>query len=109
MARSDFSEMNLYFYLHRINDHEVIDYVKNLKASRKLNSLVLSLLRDHISKERQSLLAGLLESEKQLGFLPDISETRYIPRDLIDLDDLSKSILKIESELCSLKKRLSTS
>lgn len=107
MARHDFTEVNLYFYMHRINDFELIDFVKSQKQSRKLNSLLLRLLRRHILEERERLLGALLKSEEELGFLPDVSNSGYIQKDFIDLNDVAKSFLKIESELTLLKQRLS--
>lgn len=104
MARPHLTEMNLYFYMHSINDFELIDYLKTKKKERKLNSLILNLLRKHIAEERNALVNQLLESEKELGFLPlPIQNLGYLERDLIDSEELKKSILKIESELSSLK------
>lgn len=104
MARPHLTEMNLYFYMHSIRDFELIDYLKTKKKERKLNSLILNLLRKHIAEERNALLNQLLESEKELGFLPSpIQNLGYLERDLIDSEELKKSILKIESELSSLK------
>lgn len=104
MARPHLTEMNLYFYMHNIKDFELIDYLKTKKKERKLNSLILNLLRDHIAKERNSLLGQILEAEKELGFLPSpIEDLGYIERDLIDSNEFKKTILKIELELSSLK------
>ena len=64
MARPHLTEMNLYFYMHSIRDFELIDYLKTKKKERKLNSLILNLLRKHIAEERNALVNQLLESEK---------------------------------------------
>lgn len=103
MARSDFTELSLYFYMHRIHDFELIDYVKQKKSSRKLNALIISLLKKHIAEERENLINGLLLSKEELGFLPVISDPRLLNRELIDSDEIKKSFLKIQSELDSLK------
>ena len=56
-----FSETNIYFYLHNEHDRDVIELVKILKEQRKLNALVVRLLKDHFESERQSLISDLRE------------------------------------------------
>ena len=56
-----FSETNIYFYLHNEHDRDVIEQVKILKEQRKLNALVVRLLKDHFESERQSLISDLRE------------------------------------------------
>lgn len=62
-----FSETNVYFYLHNEFDRDVIEQVKILKEKRKLNSLVVRLLKDHFESERQSLISDLTEKYEVLG------------------------------------------
>jgi hypothetical protein len=103
MARADFTEMNLYFYMHRVHDFELISYVKSQKKSRSLNSLVLRLLKRHLREEKEKLVNQLLSHKDELGYLPEIQDSTIINRDLIDLDEVSKSFLKLQSELDLLK------
>lgn len=106
MARRNFTEFNIYLYMHSINDFELIDFVKSQKKSRKLNNLVIRLLRNHIAEERERLLNSITVAQNELGSLPDANDFRdigYIQRDLIDLDQLKKSFLRIESEIRLLK------
>lgn len=53
MRKSKFTEMNIYIYLNNELDRELIDKIKKLKTERKLNSLVIRLLREYIDKEDQ--------------------------------------------------------
>ena len=62
-----FSETNVYFYLHNEHDRDVIEQVKILKEKRKLNSLVIRLLKEHFESERQSLISDLSEKYEVLG------------------------------------------
>ena len=62
-----FSETNVYFYLHNEYDRDVIEQVKILKEKRKLNSLVIRLLREHFEAERQFLISDLREKYEVLG------------------------------------------
>lgn len=62
-----FSETNVYFYLHNEHDRDVIEQVKILKEKRKLNSLVIRLLKEHFESERQSLISDLREKYEVLG------------------------------------------
>ena len=63
-----FSETNVYFYLHNEYDRDVIEQVKILKEKRKLNALVIRLLKEHFEAERQSLISDLTEKYEILGF-----------------------------------------
>ena len=63
-----FSETNVYFYLHNEYDRDVIEQVKILKEQRKLNALVIRLLKEHFEAERQSLISDLTEKYEILGF-----------------------------------------
>ena len=62
-----FSETNVYFYLHNELDRDVIEQVKILKEKRKLNPLVIRLLREHFEAERQALISDLTEKYEVLG------------------------------------------
>jgi len=62
-----FSETNVYFYLHNEHDRDVIEQVKILKEKRKLNSLVIRLLKEHFESERQFLISDLREKYEVLG------------------------------------------
>ena len=62
-----FSETNVYFYLHNEYDRDVIEQVKILKEKRKLNSLVIRLLKEQFEAERQSLISDLREKYDVLG------------------------------------------
>ena len=62
-----FSETSIYFYLHNEHDRDVIEQVKILKEKRKLNALVVRLLKDHFESERQSLISDLREKYEVLG------------------------------------------
>lgn len=62
-----FSETNIYFYLHNEHDRDVIEQVKILKEKRKLNALVVRLLKEHFESERQSLISDLTEKYDVLG------------------------------------------
>ena len=62
-----FSETSIYFYLHNEHDKDVIEQVKILKEKRKLNSLVVRLLKEHFESERQSLISDLREKYEVLG------------------------------------------
>lgn len=62
-----FSETNVYFYLHNEYDKDVIEQVKILKEKRKLNSLVVRLLKDYFESERQFLISDLREKYDVLG------------------------------------------
>ncbi len=62
-----FSETNVYFYLHNEYDRDVIEQVKILKEKRKLNALVVRLLKEHFESERQSLISDLREKYDVLG------------------------------------------
>ena len=62
-----FSETNVYFYLHNEYDRDVIEQVKILKEQRKLNALVIRLLKEHFEAERQSLISDLREKYEVLG------------------------------------------
>lgn len=53
MRRSKFTEMNIYIYLNNEIDYDLIDKIKKLKSERKLNSVVIKLLREYIEKENQ--------------------------------------------------------
>ena len=63
-----FSETNVYFYLHNEHDRDVIEQVKILKEKRKLNALVIRLLKEHFESERQLLISDLTEKYEILGF-----------------------------------------
>ena len=65
--KGHFSETNVYFYLHNEYDRDVIEQVKILKEKRKLNALVIRLLKDHFEAERQSLISDLREKYEVLG------------------------------------------
>ena len=62
-----FSETNVYFYLHNEYDRDVIEQVKILKEKRKLNALVIRLLKEHFEYERQLLISDLTEKYEVLG------------------------------------------
>ena len=62
-----FSETNVYFYLHNEYDRDVIEQVKILKRKRKLNALVIRLLKEHFEAERQSLISDLKKSMRFWG------------------------------------------
>ena len=62
-----FSETNVYFYLHNEYDRDVIEQVKILKEKRKLNALVVRLLKDHFESERQILISDLQKKYEILG------------------------------------------
>ena len=62
-----FSETNVYFYLHNEYDRDVIEQVKILKEKRKLNALVIRLLKEHFESERQLLISDLTEKYEVLG------------------------------------------
>lgn len=62
-----FSETSIYFYLHNEHDRDVIEQVKILKEKRKLNALVVRLLKDHFESERQNLISDLTEKYDVLG------------------------------------------
>lgn len=62
-----FSETNVYFYLHNEHDRDVIEQVKILKEKRKLNALVVRLLKEHFETERQSLISDLKKKYEILG------------------------------------------
>jgi hypothetical protein len=53
--------------LHNEYDRDVIEQVKILKEKRKLNSLVIRLLKGHFESERQSLISDLREKYDVLG------------------------------------------
>ena len=55
--------MNIYLYLNNKLDRDVIEKVKNLKEKRKLNSIVMKLLREYIEEEEKQI--ELFEKEKQ--------------------------------------------
>ena len=62
-----FSETNVYFYLHNEYDRDVIEQVKILKEKRKLNALVIRLLKEHFEAERKFLISDLTEKYEVLG------------------------------------------
>ena len=62
-----FSETSIYFYLHNEHDIDVIEQVKILKEKRKLNALVVRLLKDHFESERQNLISDLQKKYEILG------------------------------------------
>mgnify|MGYP003605897069 CR=1 FL=1 len=62
-----FSETSIYFYLHNEHDRDVIEQVKILKEKRKLNALVVRLLKDHFESERQNLISDLQKKYEILG------------------------------------------
>lgn len=62
-----FVETNVYFYLHKELDRDVIEQVKILKEKRKLNPLIVRLLKEHFENERQELIADLDEKKNLLG------------------------------------------
>ena len=62
-----FSETNVYFYLHNEYDRDVIEQVKILKEHRKLNALVIRLLKEHFESERQLLISDLNKKYEVLG------------------------------------------
>jgi len=62
-----FSETNIYFYLHNEYDKDVIEQVKILKEKRKLNALVVRLLKEHFESERQLLISDLQKKYEILG------------------------------------------
>ena len=53
MRKSKFTEMNIYIYLNNELDKVLKDKINKLKTERKLNSLVIRLLREYIDKEDQ--------------------------------------------------------
>jgi hypothetical protein len=67
-----FTETNIYFYLHKEIDKDVIEQVNILKKNRKLNSLIISLLKEHFKQQRHDLLSNLKEIEEELGYLPEL-------------------------------------
>ena len=62
-----FSETSIYFYLHNEHDRDVIEQVKILKEKRKLNALVVRLLKDYFESERQNLISDLHKKYEILG------------------------------------------
>ena len=62
-----FSETSIYFYLHNEHDRDVIEQVKILKEKRKLNALVVRLLKDYFESERQNLISDLQKKYEILG------------------------------------------
>ena len=62
-----FSETSIYFYLHNEHDRDVIEQVKILKEKRKLNALVVRLLKGHFESERQNLISDLHKKYEILG------------------------------------------
>ena len=62
-----FSETSIYFYLHNEHDRDVIEQVKILKEKRKLNALVVRLLKEHFESERQNLISDLHKKYEILG------------------------------------------
>ena len=54
-----FQKQIFIFYLHNEHDRDVIEQVKILKEQRKLNALVVRLLKDHFESERQNLISDL--------------------------------------------------
>lgn len=63
MRKNVVTEMNIYLYLNNQLDRDVIEKVKNLKEKRKLNSIVMKLLREYIEEEEKQM--ELFEKEKQ--------------------------------------------
>ena len=63
MRKNVCTEMNIYLYLNNNLDKDIIQKVKYSKERRKLNSIVMKLLREYI--EEQSEQFELFEKEKQ--------------------------------------------
>ena len=79
-----FSETNVYFYLHNEYDRDVIEQVKILKEKRKLNALVVRLLKDHFESERQSLISDLREKYEFLDSADALDGLITDNKDFID-------------------------
>lgn len=63
MRKNVCTEMNIYLYLNNNLDKDIIQKVKYLKDKRKLNSIVMKLLREYIEEENEQF--ELFEKEKQ--------------------------------------------
>jgi hypothetical protein len=63
MRKNVCTEMNIYLYLNNNLDRDIIEKVKYLKDKRKLNSIVMKLLREYIEEESEQF--ELFEKEKQ--------------------------------------------
>lgn len=63
MRKNVCTEMNIYLYLNNNLDKDIIQKVKYLKDKRKLNSIVMKLLREYIEEESEQF--ELFEKEKQ--------------------------------------------
>ena len=63
MRKNVCTEMNIYLYLNNNLDRDIMEKVKYLKDKRKLNSIVMKLLREYIEEESEQL--ELFEKEKQ--------------------------------------------
>lgn len=63
MRKNVVTEMNIYLYLNNQLDKDIIEKVKSLKERRKLNSIVMRLLREYIEEESEQF--ELFEKEKQ--------------------------------------------
>lgn len=63
MRKNVCTEMNIYLYLNNNLDKDIIQKVKYLKERRKLNSIVMKLLREYIEEESEQF--ELFEKEKQ--------------------------------------------
>lgn len=62
MRKNVVTEMNIYLYLNNQVDKDVIEKIKKLKERRKLNGIVMKLLREYIEQDEQY---DLFEKEKQ--------------------------------------------
>lgn len=63
MRKNVCTEMNIYLYLNNNLDKDIIEKVKYLKERRKLNNIVMKLLREYIEEESKQF--ELFEKEKQ--------------------------------------------
>lgn len=63
MRKNVYTEMNIYLYLNNNLDKDIIQKVKYLKDKRKINSIVMKLLREYIEEESEQF--ELFEKEKQ--------------------------------------------
>ena len=79
-----FSETSIYFYLHNEHDRDVIEQVKILKEKRKLNALVVRLLKDHFESERQNLISDLREKYEFLDSADALEGLITDNKDFID-------------------------
>lgn len=62
MRKNVCTEMNIYLYLNNNLDKDIINKIKSLKKRRKLNSIVIKLLREYEEEEKQ---IEMFKKEKQ--------------------------------------------